>query len=305
VTALEVRSSQVETLDRALTRWLGGLSEHTSRAYNIDLTAWMTWCEANGVDAGHPTGRDVVEHLASLEVGESAKARRYSAIQSFYRWARDEGLTDADPLPPKAQRPVVRGEDSQRRIGLSEADAQLLTAAAISDTPRSAALVTLLFTTGLRISEALSIDQLTRRGDRVTVTVLGKGRKTRTVVVPPLAAELCSKLLESSSSSVQVPLFRTRTGRRLSPREAYKVIVRLGRQAGLEHVHPHLLRHTSATLSLLNGVDVMAVCTMLGHANLNTVQRYLLALAALEHSPADLLASKIAPAPHRLVSEGS
>lgn len=122
---------------------------------------------------------------------------------------------------------------------------------------------------------------------RTTVTVLGKGRKTRTVVVPAFAAERCAKLGS--------PLFVTRTGRRLTPREAWETMRRLGNRAGIRKLHPHMLRHTAATIALMEGSNIQAVRAMLGHSSLGTTQRYVEAAGSLEQSPAYTLAAKIAP----------
>lgn len=277
-------------LERALERWLGGsTSTHTRRAYGRDVAQWRAWCVGRGVDQLRPTGRDLAEHLAAMGGSESAKVRRQAAVRSWYRWLRDEGATDADPMPPEGQRPRVRGLNAARRVGLAERQVQQLVAVADEHSDRAGALVALLLTTALRIGEALSIDELHRdRGSGlVTATVLGKRRKWRTVVVPPMAAERCARLGK--------PLFVTRTGRRMAQQDAYALMQTLRKRTEIGRLFPHLLRHSSATIALRNGANIRAVQEMLGHASLDTTQIYTVAAGVLDHSPAHLLAARITP----------
>lgn len=285
-------------LDRAQERWLGGLAPTTRRGYSADVRAWLEWARAAGVDPARPTGRDLAEHLASLgHLAVSTRARRLAAVLSFYAWLRDEGLSAADPRPPRSARPRVRGLDAARLGGLDAAQAQRIMAAADAASPRSAALVALLLTTGLRISEALSLTVAdlagADAGGRCVVTVTGKGSKTRSVVVPPLAVERLARLIDGREGPAR--LFITRTGSPWLPREAADHLARLGRKAGLPGIHPHQLRHTAATLALTGGSNVEAVRAMLGHSSLATTQRYVIAAGALDASPAYALAATVAP----------
>ncbi|MCA5894726.1 tyrosine-type recombinase/integrase [Isoptericola sp. NEAU-Y5] len=284
-------------LEAMQARWLGGLSGSTRRAYGADVRDWLRWCAEHGVDTLRPTGRDLSQYLDGLEVSTATKARRMAGVRSFYAWARDEEITTADPMPPRASRPRVRGSDARRILGLTAPEASALMGAADAHGPRSAALVSLLLTTGLRISEALSVtvgDLTHDRGGRTLVTVCGKGNKTRTVVVPPLAVERCHAAADGRGDDE--PVFVTRTGRPWSQREARYQMARLGRAAGLGDVHPHQLRHTAATLALTDGTNIEVVRDMLGHSSLATTQRYVAAAASVDRSPAYRLAEKIAPA---------
>ncbi|GII99096.1 integrase/recombinase XerC/integrase/recombinase XerD [Sediminihabitans luteus] len=286
-------------LDRAHRRWLAGLAPSTRRGYSADVAAWLAWCAAHGVDAGHPSGRDLGEYLDTLAdtVSIATRARRLAAVRSFYAWARDEGASDADPNPPRRSTPRVRGLDAARLGGLSATEARTLMSAADAHHPRSAALVALLLTTGLRISEALSVSVGDLRPDthgRVLLTVTGKGSKVRTVVVPELAAHRCTVIAGQRGRTAA--LFVTRTGKRWSADEARDHLARLGRRCGLMGLHPHALRHTAATLALAGGTNIEAVRAMLGHASLATTQRYVTAAGALDASPAEALAAQfVAP----------
>jgi integrase/recombinase XerC len=141
---------------------------------------------------------------------------------------------------------------------------------------RDAALLTLLYGAGLRISEALSL----RRGDvplPQSLTILGKGSKER--VVPLLAA--VREALDSYEKRIPFtgakdsPLFLSRRGKAMSAREAQLLMERLRGALGLpDRATPHALRHSFATHLLSNGGDLRSVQELLGHASLSTTQTY-------------------------------
>jgi integrase/recombinase XerC len=203
--------------------------------------------------------------------------RALAALRSFYRYLERENLADSAAVravrSPKLPRTLPRP--------LSETDAaRAITEAGEDEKPwiaaRNAALITLLYGTGLRISEALSL----KRGDvplAQSLTVLGKGRKERSV--PVLAAvreavETYAKLCPFEPGK-QGALFLSRRGNPMSPREAQALMQHLRGRLGLApSATPHALRHSFATHILQNGGDLRAVQELLGHASLSTTQKY-------------------------------
>jgi integrase/recombinase XerC len=141
---------------------------------------------------------------------------------------------------------------------------------------RDAALLTLLYGAGLRISEALGL----KRGDvplGETLTVIGKGRKERSVPVLPLVASALAAYAGKIpfTGAPSSPLFLSRRGRAMSPREAQGLMQRLRGRLGLpEKATPHALRHSFATHILQGGGDLRSVQELLGHASLSTTQVY-------------------------------
>lgn len=273
-------------------RWLGTLAPTTRRGYSADARSWMTHCVEVGLDPRSATGRDLSAWLDTLSrLRPATRARRLSAVTSMYQWLKDEGVVAAVPEVPRTSRPRTRGQDDARLVGLDAATAHTLLAAADEHSARMAALVAVGLTTGLRIAEMLSLtpaDVRTDGGGRVLATVTGKRDRTRTVVVPPLAAERLAVLAPEQDE----PYFRTRTGRRWSQRQARDALARLGKKIGIP-LHPHLLRHTAASLALATGADMEAVRAMLGHESLATTQRYVRAASALDRSPAYALAAAL------------
>ena len=110
------------------------------------------------------------------------------------------------------------------------------------------------------------------------------------IVVPPLALERLDAIQPDSPTEL---FFVTRTGKAWTQREVRDALTRLGRRHGLR-LHPHLLRHSAASISLARGANIEAVRDMLGHASLSTTQRYVRAAATLDGSPAYSLAAAIA-----------
>ena len=141
---------------------------------------------------------------------------------------------------------------------------------------RDAALLTLLYGAGLRISEALSL----KRGDvplAETLTILGKGRKERVVPVLPLLKEAIGDYAAKIpfTGAPSAPLFLSRRGKPMSAREAQGLMQKLRGRLGLtERATPHALRHSFATHLLQGGGDLRSVQELLGHASLSTTQTY-------------------------------
>lgn len=296
-------------VEKLSSRWLGTLAPSTRRGYTSDVRSWLAHCSEAELDPTEANGRDLSAWLDGLShLRPSTRARRLSAISSFYLWLKDEGIVGAVPEVPRASRPRVRGQDDARLVGLDQRTAARLLSAADHHSPRMSALVAVGLTTGLRIEELLGLTPAQVRtdgGGRVLATVTGKREKTRTVVVPPLAAERLSQL---HPNTVDERYFRTRSGKQWSQRQARDALARLGERAGLPRLHPHLLRHTAASLALSSGASMEAVRAMLGHASLATTQKYVRAAGALDSSPAYALAAAIGtlgPEVTRQASDGS
>jgi integrase/recombinase XerC len=259
-------------------------SAHTLRAYGDDVARFL------GFEGGH-LGRAVTQKaLASLSqadirafitarrsegLGPGGVQRALAAVRSFYKFLAREGiLENAAPgaiRSPRLKRRLPRPlsvEDAARAIALAGVhDVDWLAA-------RDAALLTLLYGAGLRISEALGL----KRADvpvGASLTVLGKGRKERRVPVLPVLADAleiyAGKIPHPGAPSS--PLFLSRRGRAMSAREAQALMQRLRGALGLsERATPHALRHSFATHLLQGGGDLRSVQELLGHASLSTTQ---------------------------------
>jgi integrase/recombinase XerC len=280
------------TADALRKRWLDSLahekraSPHTLRAYGDDVARFL------GFTVNHIGGavsektlaklttadiRAFITHRRAEGLGAGGVQRALAAIRSFYKFLAREGvLENAAPKAvktPRIRRPLPRplsAEDAQRAIDVAgEHDIEWLAA-------RDAALLTLLYGAGLRISEALAL----KRGDvplGATLSVIGKGRKERVVPVLPVVAQALADYAAKIpfTGAPASPLFLSRRGRAMSAREAQGLMQKLRGALGLpERATPHALRHSFATHVLQGGADLRSVQELLGHSSLSTTQIY-------------------------------
>ena len=272
--------------------WLNSLaherraSPNTLRAYGDDVSRFLAFQRGH---LGGTVGEKALANLRAADIRAFIAARRseglggggvqraLAAVRSFYRFlARENILENANPRAirtPRQKRGLPRP--------LSEIDAaRVIDEAGEHDVEwlgaRDAALLTLLYGAGLRISEALSL----KRGDvplSETLTILGKGRKERMVPVLPLLREAIGFYAGKIpfGGGPGTPLFLSRRGKPMSPREAQGLMQRLRGALGLaESATPHALRHSFATHILAGGGDLRSVQELLGHASLSTTQTY-------------------------------
>lgn len=275
-------------------------SPHTLTAYRSDLEKLFAWMRDSSVDAPQLVAADVRRAAARLHARGQAPAsiaRTLSAWRSYFRWAAREGLMVSNPAvgvraPRRAKRlPKALPPDTAVRLASHGTDG---TPQALRDR----ALVELLYSSGLRLAETVSLDWQYFRADPLSglpasigwielaeaqVTVTGKGRKTRTVpmgqaAVAALRAWLAvrHKIAGSKGSATENrALFLSARGARLSARTVRTRIAMLARTLGLGvHVHPHMLRHSMASHVLQSSGDLRAVQELLGHANISSTQIY-------------------------------
>lgn len=264
---------------------LTGVSEHTRRAYAHDAAEFAAWAERGGCPdpaaLDHRTLRRYLAYLATRRFARPTVARKAASVRALARYLRRRGVLTSDPgrhlRTPKAgsrlPRPPRRDEAAAM---LDAADA-----GADPDDPvaaRDAAVLELLYGAGLRIAECCGL----RPGDldlrRRTVTVLGKGAKVRRVPIgePARAALRAYVRLRPALVREGTPadaLFLNARGRRLSPRDARRILARRPLPDG-RVLHPHALRHAFATHLLEGGADLRVVQELLGHADLATTQVY-------------------------------
>jgi integrase/recombinase XerC len=280
----------------ALSAWLLYLanerraSPRTLEAYGDNLKRYLDFLEQHQGGAvavkalGEVTAAELRAYLAFRRQGKRPLSPRslsqsLSSIRSFHRWldrrcgvANDAlALVRGPRVKPGAPRPV------------SEDQARGLIGEAIMDSghdgwesARDAALLTLLYGCGLRISEALSL----KRADAplgASIRILGKGSKVRIVPVLPAVREAVDAYLADLPFVLHPaePLFRAKRGGPYSPRHAQALMQSLRGRLGLPaSATPHALRHSFATHLLGAGADLRSIQELLGHASLSTTQRY-------------------------------
>jgi integrase/recombinase XerC len=210
-------------------------------------------------------------------LGAKGIARALAAVRGLFRYLTREGVLD-NAAARAVRTPKIR-RGLPRPISEEEAEAAIARAGEGEVewiAARDAALVTLLYGAGLRISEALAL----KRGDVPLgrgLTILGKGKKERTVPVLSVVQEAVARYaaIVPHSGASSSPLFLSKRGKPMSAREAQRLMERLRGALGLDDsATPHALRHSFATHLLQNGGDLRAVQELLGHASLSTTQTY-------------------------------
>lgn len=266
---------------------------NTIASYGRDLRDFSDFLAGRGGDlatAGRPEIEAYLADQADRGMAQTTRARRLSAIRQFYRFAFLEGWRTDDPAA------LIKGPKRHRSLpgSLSEADVdRLLEAAAagpgvpLHDRIRNTCLMQLLYATGLRVSELVSLPVSAARGDPRMILVRGKGGRERMVPLsPPARAALAAWLARRDDQEADAAakgraaskfLFPARGRRGHMTRERFFLLVKdLAAIAGLDPagVSPHTLRHAFATHLLANGADLRVIQTLLGHASIATTEIY-------------------------------
>ncbi len=270
-------------------RWLAvekGYSEHTVMGYRRDLLEFSRLLgEKSTLET--VSASSVRSFIVSLHGHNSSGsvARKLSALRTFFRFAVRRGMVKTDPLigivGPKAGRfiPVF--------LTVDETFA-LLEAPGAEDTymPRDQAILELLYSTGMRVSELVSRNVADLDFALEVLTVRGKGNKERLAPVGRPAIEAVNRWLPQRLQLIreragrcrdveQAALFLNGRGSRLTVRSVERMVKGYGERAGISQmVTPHALRHSFATHLLEMGADLRSVQELLGHASLSTTQRY-------------------------------
>nr|WP_251132494.1 MULTISPECIES: site-specific tyrosine recombinase XerD [unclassified Exiguobacterium] len=258
------------------------MSGNTAAAYRNDLNQYLHSLEQAGVTSlEFVTRHHIVLHIESLlnaQKSRSTVRRATSSIRSFHQYLVEERQVESDPsrhldLPkPEKKLPVV----------WSQTDVVKLLDSVVGNDPlvrRDAAMLELLYGTGMRVSELLQLTLNDLQLELGYLSCLGKGNKTRIIPISTTAIESVTTYLELARNSLGGQqtdyVFLNSRGSRLSRQGFWKMIKRRAREAGIEkEITPHVLRHSFATHLLENGADLRVVQEMLGHADLSTTQMY-------------------------------
>ena len=284
-------------------------AENTRLAYARDLQDFVGWAEKKAIDLLSAQQTDIEDYLISLDnagMAQSTRARRLSAIRQFYRFAFEEGWRDDNPAIR------IKGPARKKRLPktLSEDEVERLLAAARTmgkpeDCLRNACLMEILYATGLRVTELMSLPVAAARGDPRMLLVRGKGGKERMVPLSKPARAATAAWLKHRDLVAEVALAEkgTPVSKYLFPSRGksgyltrhwfYNTLKDLSIAAGVasDKVTPHTLRHAFATHMLAHGADLRSIQTLLGHADVATTEIYTHVLEerlrelVLEHHP--------------------
>jgi integrase/recombinase XerD len=257
-----------------------GLSNNTIQSYRNDLNIL---CEFLGGKEKSllTTERDDLVGLLTLlkDKGKSdaSMARLMSSVRGFFKFALTEKLIKRDPTAYMSTRKAW--QTLPRFLTQEEVD-KLLEQPDLNDDAgvRDRAMLELLYATGLRVSELVSLGMADVELEAGSLSCFGKGSKQRRIPIGRSSIGFLKnyfaarqRMLSGKRSDL---LFVERNGNPITRQKFWKIITRYGESAGLGHVTPHMLRHSFATALIENGADLRSVQMMLGHSNINTTQVY-------------------------------
>ncbi len=260
-----------------------GLSPHSVDAYRRDLRQFCAFIEAGGpVEARAVAQPDIdrfLTHLSREKMAPTSVARKLAALRTFFKYLCREGHAADNPAA------ATDAPRTQRRIPgtLSLAEVEALLNAPDTSTEnglRDRAMLETLYSTGMRISEILSVKMADVDLDAGWLRCFGKGSKERLVPVGRLAAAFLRHYLEIvrppwAGRAAAPELFLTDRGLPFSRSGFWKVVKRHAETAGIaKNITPHTLRHSFATHLLDGGADLRAIQELLGHARIATTQIY-------------------------------
>lgn len=265
-----------------------GLAANTREAYQRDLEQWFDFVAREGLESAAITGEDIYSFLGSLRsrnepLERRSQARKLSAIRSFYLYLEKRGLTEKNPartlraarykrLLPRPVRPL----ELERLLDFSASEEKFTEM-------RDRALWETLYSSGMRISEALSLGVQPFTAGQIPdeIKVTGKGKKDRVVFLGRAARQAIAEYLTYRADTLYrtqkqcEALFINFKGTALTRRGAHYLLRRRVTRLGLDRrITPHSLRHSFATDLLNEGADIRHVQEMLGHASVSTTQNY-------------------------------
>jgi len=259
-----------------------GLSINTVASYGSDIAQFLEYAKEKGLDPLKASHQDLDDWLWTLKtkgLGVASLYRKMEALKSFYALqASERRITDSPAEPFRAPR---RPQRLPKCLSREEID-KLLTAPLDGsfESARTRTMLELLYATGMRVSELVSLKPESLNLADGWVRVFGKGSKERLVPIHARAIALLKQYLSLrrkrfDEDGCAPELFVGRGGRKVSRVQFWRDLRDLGKAAGLKgELHPHLLRHSFATHMLRNGADLRSVQELLGHASLSTTQIY-------------------------------
>ena len=271
--------TEIKRIDSFLTT-LDHLSLQTRKAYQRDLALLIEYCKSRDINAWKDLDnrglRGFVAWRHHQGAGGKTLQRNLSGIRAFFRYLIDQKLVSQNPaqgiLAPKTPRKLPRALDVDQAARLMAITGQDPLAM------RDRAILELMYSSGLRLSELINLDMNDLDITDAMVTVTGKGKKVRTIPVGRHAIQALKQWFPVRQDFIRADepaVFINRRGNRLSARAVQLRLKQWSVQQGIAgNVHPHMLRHSFASHLLESCGDLRAVQELLGHADISTTQIY-------------------------------
>jgi integrase/recombinase XerC len=253
-----------------------GVSPHTLRAYTEDLHDFQTFSDKNPKDIDNLDIRSFLASLHHKKLKKTSISRKLATIRSFFKYLHREGYVPKNPArlvsTPKIPKTLPKFLTIDETFSLLEKPQGETFRPA-----RDRAILELLYSSGLRVSELTSLDISDLDIKESLTRVKGKGMKERIIPIGSKAMEAIQNYLTEriSLKKKSQALFLNNRGGRLTQRSVRRIVVYYSRMVNLKSdLSPHTLRHTFATHLLHEGADLRSIQELLGHSSLSTTQKY-------------------------------
>ena len=258
-----------------------GLAKNSIDAYELDLRRYLAYLHEAGITSFDKVTYDLIlGYLKTLReaYGDASVARKVASLKAFHKFLVRDGITENFPTA------VIKAPKKARKLP------KVLTVAQVGrflDQPlgagpgvmRDRAILELLYSSGLRVSELVALDAEDLDLRNGYLRCLGKGSRERIVPLGSHASEAVTEYINKSRPQLAgkyrpAALFLNARGERLSRQSCWKAVKKYAEKAEIRDMYPHSLRHSFATHLLANGADLRVVQELLGHANISTTQIY-------------------------------
>jgi len=252
-------------------------SDHTISNYERDINRFLKFLETDKVDPEDLTNSVITKWIISLRklgLGNRSIQRNISSLKNFYKFLFKSGLIETNFFE-SVQSPKI-GETLPKALTPEDVEKLLSFEPKTLADIRDKAFLELLYSSGLRVSEAVNVNIASFESDFSFVKVLGKGQKERMLPVGKFAKNAITTWIEKRSeiTSTSDALFLNKYGNRISIRAMQERLYKISISQGMSPVSPHMLRHSFATHILESSGDLRSIQEMLGHSSLSTTQIY-------------------------------
>jgi len=255
-----------------------GLSKNTSSSYQRDLNKLSKFLEISGINSFNEVTEEIcsawIAYLFQHNVGARSIQRHISSAKGFFNYLKKSGLVTNSPFDlinspksPSHLPSILSPEEVSQLLNFKPKNVQ---------EKRDIAIIELIYSSGLRVSEAVNANLDDFEDNKNFLRVLGKGSKTRLVPVGRYARQAIDEWIgeRKKLSTKDNSLFVNLRGKRISARSVQEKIRNIAIMQGLPPVNPHMLRHSFATHLLESSGDLRSIQELLGHSSLSTTQIY-------------------------------
>jgi integrase/recombinase XerD len=266
-----VRLPEQTTDEQLIDLWLHGRCATTKRGYRGEIERLLRFTTKSLHQIRLTDLQSFADSLAASELVPATRRRTLAAVKSLFAFGHRLGYLPFDTARP-LRLPPLRDTLNERILDESQVQRML----ALERHPRNNVMLTLLYATGVRVSELCGLrwSDCCERGTAGQVSVLGKGHRVRTILLP---ASVWRRLIGlRGDAAPENPVFRSRKSGHLHPSQVLRIVKAAAARAGIDrNVVVHTLRHCHASHSLERGAPIHLVQSTLGHSQISTMGRYL------------------------------